>query len=70
MRALGDRHRYRVLDVVVRRCASNPPAYEWKVLESDGMVIASSTHTFATEGEALRDGNKAARAIRRGSPQG
>jgi hypothetical protein len=60
--------RYRILDVVVRRCAADPKAFEWKVLESDRTVVASSTRTYATEREALHDANKAGRKIRRTEP--
>ncbi len=61
--------RYRILDVIVRRCASDLAAYGSRVLESDGRVLASSTRTFATEREALHDGNGAAREIRRTGSQ-
>ena len=54
-----------VLNVRVNRNPMYPSRYQWKVLVSDGRVIESSTQTYATEQEALREGTAAAREIRR-----
>jgi hypothetical protein len=55
----------RLLDVKVVRSALDRSQYEWRVFERDGTFLQSSTQTYATERDALRDGNAAARAIRK-----
>ena len=56
---------YRLLDVKVSKSAIERNRYEWRVLESDGTVLRASTRTYATDGDALREGNAAARETRR-----
>lgn len=56
---------YRLLDVKVDRCSLERHRYRWRVLERDGRLAAASSHSYATEAEAFRAGNAAARAIRR-----
>jgi hypothetical protein len=58
-------HPYRLLDVRVLRSASDRNQYEWRVFERDGTLLQSSTQTYSTESKALRDGNAAARTIRK-----
>lgn len=56
---------FRILDVRVTRTVSGQSGYQWKVFESNGQLLEASTRTYATDGEALREGNAAARKIRR-----
>jgi hypothetical protein len=55
---------YRILDVRVSKSATDRNRYEWRVLESDGKLIEASTLTYATDQDAMRAGNAAARKIR------
>jgi hypothetical protein len=56
---------YRLLDVRVLRCPSDRCRFRWSVRERDGRIVETGLHSFATEAEAFRAGNAAARAIRR-----
>ena len=56
---------FRILDVRVTRNPMYPTRYQWRALESGGRIVETSTQTYATDREALRDGNAAARKIRR-----
>ena len=56
---------YRLLDVKVLRCASDRNRFRWSVRERDGRIVETGLHSFATEAEAFRAGNAAARAIRK-----
>ena len=56
---------YRLLDVRVFRCASDPSRFRWSVRERDGRIVETGLHSFATEAEAFRAGNAAARSIRK-----
>ena len=56
---------YRLLDVRVLRCASDRSRFRWSVRERDGRIVETGLHSFATEAEAFRAGNAAARAIRK-----
>jgi len=56
---------YRLLDVRVLRCASDRTRFRWSVRERDGRIVETGLHSFATEAEAFRAGNAAARAIRK-----
>jgi hypothetical protein len=53
---------YRVLDVKARRYGSD---FRWEIRESDGRIIESSSDAYSTDREAVRAGNRAARAIRK-----
>jgi hypothetical protein len=55
----------RFLDVKVVRSAHDRSQFEWRVCERDGTLLQSSTQTYAVERDALRDGNAAARNIRK-----
>ena len=55
---------YRYLDVRVRRSAGEA-SFRWQVHERDGRLTEGSAWTYTTEREALREGNAAARAIRK-----
>jgi len=57
---------YRLLDVKAARCPSDRDRFGWMVRENDGRLVGSSERTYATEAEAFRAGNAAARAIRKG----
>ena len=66
MYAIQDRATpYRLLDVKVLRCASDRSRFRWSVRERDGRIVETALHTFATEAEAFRAGNAAARYIRK-----
>ena len=54
-----------ILDVKVVRCATGRGLFEWRVLESDGMLLEASTCLYATEQDAQNAGNTAAREIQR-----
>ena len=56
---------FRLLDVKVARCSSEQDRYRWRVLEEGGRLAAASSQSYATDAEAFRAGNAAARAIRR-----
>ena len=56
---------YRLLDVRVLRCAADRSRFRWSVRERDGRIVEASPHSYATEAEAFRAGNAAARAIRK-----
>jgi hypothetical protein len=56
---------YRLLDVRVLRGASDRGRFRWSVRERDGRVVEAGTHSYATEAEAFRAGNAAARAVRK-----
>src|SRR3954470_23836 len=56
---------FRFLDVRVVRSAHDRSQYVWQVRECDGTVLQYSTHTYSDDRQALRDGNDAARAIRK-----
>ena len=56
---------YRLLNVRVLRCATDRSRFRWSVRERDGRIVETGLHSFATEAEAFRAGNAAARAIRK-----
>src|ERR1043166_7275229 len=56
---------YRLLDVRVLPCASDRSRFRWSVRERDGRIAKTALHSFATEAEAFRAGNAAARDIRK-----
>ena len=56
---------YRLLDVRVLRCTSDRSRFRWSVRERDGRIVEAGLHSYATEAEACRAGNAAARAIRK-----
>ena len=56
---------YRLLDVRVLRCASDRSRFRWSVRERDGRIVEAGANSYATEAEAFRAGNAAARAIRK-----
>jgi len=56
---------YRHLAMKVRRCTLDRHRFRWSVQEVDGRVVGSALSSYATEAEATRAGNAAARAIRR-----
>ena len=56
---------YRLLEMKVRRCTLNRHRFRWGVQEVDGRVVGSALSSYATEAEATRAGNAAARSIRR-----
>ena len=56
---------YRLLDVKVLRCAFDRNRFRWSVRERDGRIVETALSSFATEAEAFRAGNAAARAIRK-----
>ena len=56
---------YRLLDVRVLRCASDRNRFRWSVRERDGRIVEAGPNSYATEAEAFRAGNAAARAIRK-----
>ena len=64
---LSQRQQYRVLNVTARRCPQDPSRSRWMVREADGLLVATAAISYATEAEAFRAGNAAARAIRRGA---
>jgi hypothetical protein len=51
----------RLLNVKVVRSAPDHTQCEWRVFESDGTLLQSSTRTYAVEWKAWRDGRAAAR---------
>ncbi len=55
---------YRLLDVKVLRCASDRNRFRWSVRERDGRMVETGP-SYATEAEAFRAGNAAARAVRK-----
>jgi hypothetical protein len=61
---------YRILHVAARRCSDDPSRFRWKVTEADGLLVAQAAMSFATEAEAFRAGNAAARALRRSTAPG
>ena len=65
LRLLEDTGPYRILDVRVGRCSIERERYRWRVLERDGRLADASSHSYATEAEAFRAGNAAARTIRK-----
>jgi len=60
---------YRLLTVRVKRCPDDPQSFRYYVLEKDGQMAGGSIQSYASEAEAFRAGNAAARAIRRASPK-
>jgi hypothetical protein len=56
---------YWLLDVKVVRCSLERHRYRWRVLDRDGRLVGAASHSYATEPEAFRAGNAAARAIRK-----
>ena len=62
--AKGRTEPYRLLDVKVLRCGSDRSRFRWSVRERDGRIIEVGANSYATEAEAFRSGNAAARAIR------
>jgi hypothetical protein len=56
---------YWLLDVKVVRCSLERHRYSWRVLDRDGRLVGAASHSYATEPEAFRAGNAAARAIRK-----
>ena len=56
---------YRLLDVRVLPCASDRSRFRWSVRERDGRIVEVGPNSYATEAEAFRAGNAAARAIRK-----
>ena len=56
---------YRLLEMKVRRCTLDRHRFRWGVHEVDGRVVGSALSSYATEPEATRAGNAAARTIRR-----
>ena len=56
---------YRLLTVRVKRCLREPERFRYYVLEKNGQLAGSSSQSFASEAEAIRAGNAAARLIRR-----
>ena len=56
---------YRLLDVRVLRCTLDRSRFRWSVRERDGRIVGASLQSHATEAEAFRAGNAAARAIRK-----
>jgi hypothetical protein len=65
MLQLLQRPEYPVLNVTARHCSQDPSRFRWAVREAEGLLIAQAAMSFATEAEAFRAGNAAARAIRR-----
>ena len=62
---LSQRQQYRVLDVTTRGCPQDASRFRWTIREADGRLVATAAISYATEAEAFRAGNAAARAIRR-----
>ena len=62
---LHQRERYRILNVTTRGCPQDASRFRWMVREADGRVVVTAAKSYATEAEAFRAGNAAARAIRR-----
>ena len=62
---LSQRQQYRVLNVTTRRCPQDASRFRWMVGEADGRLLVTAAISYATEAEAFRAGNAAARAIRR-----
>jgi hypothetical protein len=56
---------YWLLDVKVIRCSLERDRYRWRVLDRDRSLVGAASHSYATEPEAFRAGNAAARAIRK-----
>src|ERR1051325_11311250 len=56
---------HRLLTVRVKRCVEHPQRFRDSVLEKNGALAETSSRSFASEAEAIRAGNAAARAIRR-----
>ena len=56
---------YRFLDVRVRPCPLTATQFRWQVLEDDGQLVETAARSYATEAEARRAGNAAARHIRK-----
>jgi uncharacterized protein YegP (UPF0339 family) len=53
---------YRVLKVKARRYGST---FRWEIREADGRIIETSSDAYSTDSEAIRAGNRAARAVRK-----
>ena len=53
-----------LLEMKVRRCTLNRHRFRWDVQEVEGRVVDSALSSYATQAEATRAGNAAARAIR------
>ena len=62
---LSQRQQDSVLRVTARRCPQDPSRFRWTIREADGLLVAQAAMSFASEAEAFRAGNAAARAIRR-----
>jgi hypothetical protein len=56
---------FRFLDVKVVRSTHDRSQFAWQVFERDGTLLQCSTQSYSDERAALRDGNAAARNIRR-----
>jgi hypothetical protein len=56
---------YRFLDVKIRPCPLAAKQFRWQVLEDDGRVVEVAPRSYATDAEARRVGNAAARHIRK-----
>ena len=59
------RRDYRGLSVTARLCPQEPRRFRWAVHEAGGLLVAQAAMSFATEAEAFRAGNAAARVVRR-----
>ena len=59
------RRDYRGLAVTARLCPQEPRRFRWAVHEAGGLLVAQAAMSFATEAEAFRAGNAAARVVRR-----
>ena len=57
--------RYQILEVKVTHCAAEGGRFGWSVRACDSRILLTGTQTYATEGDAFRAGNAAARAIRK-----
>ena len=64
---LSQRQQDSVLRVTARRCPQDLSRFRWTIREADGLLVAQAAMSFASEAEAFRAGNAAARAIRRGA---
>jgi hypothetical protein len=56
---------YRFLDVRVRPCSLDATQFRWQVLEDDGRIVEVAPRSYASDAEARRIGNAAARSIRK-----
>jgi len=59
------RRDHRGLAVTARLCPQEPHRFRWAVHEASGLLVAQAAMSFATEAEAFRAGNAAARFVRR-----